>query len=182
MKRGWRSLVILASVLSNSAGYGQTALKTSPGLYSFQEGTKLFKLRDYHGAIVKFDQAIKSDSKLAPAYYSRACCKHLLKDYQGCREDCTSSIRIDGSGNAMAYFQRAVAEYRLNQLDECINDCNSALRLAPDFPHSMIYRAHAKEKKGDKRGALEDCNNYLKFYPEDSQAQRFKKRLTLHNK
>jgi len=120
---------------------------------------------------------IAMDPKFARPYYVRACCRHMQHNYEGALSDCNTCIAIEPNGNPIFYFERAITEYRLKQLDPCIKDCDIALKRAPTFPGSYLYRANAKSGKGDREGALRDCEAYLRARPANEQGLKLKQRL-----
>jgi lipoprotein NlpI len=46
-----------------------------------------------------------------------------------------------------------------------------AIRLKPDYAAAFLHRGHAREMKGDLRGALSDLESFYRFDPTDPFAQ-----------
>ena len=62
-------------------------------VYFFQ-GNGKFYLKDYHGAIADYTEAIMLDPKHTMAYYYRGCTKILLQDSKGAIEDLNKAVEI----------------------------------------------------------------------------------------
>ena len=151
---------------------------SEPVLAMFKEGDKKWKEKDFAGCERAMSETIKADPKFPRAYYLRAMSRHMLHDYDGALSDCDQAIAVQPNANPIFYFERAVTEYRLKKLDECIRDCNVAIKRAPKFPGTYLYRSNARFDKGDRKGAWEDCEAYLKANPLNVEALKLKARFS----
>jgi tetratricopeptide (TPR) repeat protein len=140
----------------------------------FKAGEQQFRIHHYEEAIPYISKAIELDPKFARAYYMRACCEHDLYDYTAALNDSDQAVALDPDGDPTYYFQRAIAEFRLHMPDKCIEDSSIAIQRRPDFPPSYFLRSKCRLEKGDKKGALEDCNMVIRLDPSDTPAQWLK--------
>ncbi|XP_031381473.1 protein PHOX1-like [Punica granatum] len=112
------------------------------------EGNRLFQKRDYGGAMLKYEKALK----LLP----RA---HIDVAY----------LR---SNMAACYMQMGLSEY-----PRAINECNLALEVAPKYSKALIKRARCYEGLNRLDLALRDTNNVLKMEPNNLMALEIAERV-----
>ena len=60
----------------------------------FFQGNEKFYLKDYHGAIADYTEAILLDPKHTMAYYYRGCAKIHLQDSKGAFEDLNKAVEF----------------------------------------------------------------------------------------
>ena len=122
-------------------------------------------LKQYKNAIDDYSKAIELNPNDTNAYFYRGFAKRGLKDYQGSREDFTKAEEIDpkncdSSHQLMARWN--LREYQeeikkeLQKYQESVDDLTKLLEMYPNDVNTLLLRASAKRKLGDKEGAAED--------------------------
>ncbi|GAA0142004.1 hypothetical protein LIER_03010 [Lithospermum erythrorhizon] len=101
-----------------------------------EEGNRLFQKRDYEGAMLKYEKALK----LLPR-------NHIDVAY----------LR---SNMAACYMQMGIGEY-----PRAITECNLALEVAPKYSKALLKRARCYEAMNRLEFALRDVNNVLGMEP-----------------
>ena len=119
---------------------------------------------DYGNAI-----ALETDKKVkADIYLTRSMMHWNILDYKSCLDDLNKAVALDPS-NGMLYWHRSLAYGYKKNYPVAIKEANSALDLYKSDSSSttsLIWlRALHKDKAGDYKGAAEDLQNYLKYYP-----------------
>ncbi|KAJ4958375.1 hypothetical protein NE237_025486 [Protea cynaroides] len=103
-----------------------------------EEGNKLFQKRDYEGAILKYEKALK----LLPGNHIGVA--HLHSNIAAC------------------YMQMGLAEY-----PRAIRECNLALEVAPKYSKALLKRARCYEAINRLELALRDVNTVLSIEPKN---------------
>lgn len=103
-----------------------------------------FKLEQgrYEEAIAEFDEAIRLDPTLAPAYSNRGGAYSNLGQYQRAIEDYDEAIRLDPQ-HAPAYSDRGDAYTKLGRHEQSIEDFDEAILLDPQLAIAYADRGVA---------------------------------------
>jgi tetratricopeptide (TPR) repeat protein len=133
----------------------------SPFVY-FQRALTYFKLGDTIATLNDYNKVIDLDPDNALTFYNRALLKSMTKDYKSAIEDYTSVIEINPY-NIYAYFNRGIVYAELNKNSFAENDFTTAIEIFPDFVGAYINRSYVREKKKDRRGAMEDHDMAMKI-------------------
>ncbi|KAI8022441.1 Protein PHOX1 [Camellia lanceoleosa] len=112
------------------------------------EGNKLFQKRDYEGAMLKYEKAIK----LLPR-------NHIDVSY----------LR---SNMAACYMQMGLNEY-----PRAIHECNLALEVTPKYSKALLKRARCYEALNRLNFALRDVSTVLKMEPNNIMATEIEERV-----
>lgn len=112
------------------------------------EGNKLFQKRDYEGAMLKYDKAIK----LLPR-------SHIDVSY----------LR---SNIAACYMQMGLSEY-----PRAIHECNLALEVTPKYSKALLKRARCYEALNRLDLAQRDVNRVLEMEPNNLMATEIAERV-----
>lgn len=112
------------------------------------EGNKLFQKRDYEGAMLKYEKAIK----LLPR-------NHIDVSY----------LR---SNMAESYMQMGLGEY-----PRAIHECNLALEVTPKYSKALLKRARCYEALNRLDFAVRDVNTVLKMEPNNVMATEIAERV-----
>ncbi|KAL7239630.1 hypothetical protein ACSBR2_005513 [Camellia fascicularis] len=112
------------------------------------EGNKLFQKRDYEGAMLKYEKAIK----LLPR-------NHIDVSY----------LR---SNMAACYMQMGLGEY-----PRAIHECNLALEVTPKYSKALLKRARCYEALNRLNFALRDVSTVLKMEPNNIMATEIEERV-----
>ena len=113
--------------LSETESYFQYKIQLDPnnGLYyTFRANAKLAS-RDGEGAVLDYDQAIKSNPNDALLYVFRANAKGVIGDNKGALKDFNKAIGIDPN-NVAAYAGRGLAEISLGNTKAGCKDIDKA--------------------------------------------------------
>ncbi|WP_010584964.1 tetratricopeptide repeat protein [Schlesneria paludicola] len=119
---------------------------------AIQRGSKAFQKRDYDGAIVAWDDAIRIDPNHSKAHRYRGDASLNKRDNEKALSEYDEAIRLD-SKNAMAYCSRGAAWTEKRESDKAIADFDEAIRLDPtiaDKPFYKRYRAAAESLRAAK--------------------------------
>ncbi|KAF7148738.1 hypothetical protein RHSIM_Rhsim03G0253200 [Rhododendron simsii] len=112
------------------------------------EGNKLFQKRDYEGAMLKYEKAIK----LLPR-------NHIDVSY----------LR---SNMAESYMQMGLVEY-----PRAIHECNLALEVTPKYSKALLKRARCYEALNRLDFAMRDVDTVLKMEPNNIMATEIAERV-----
>ncbi|GAB2292388.1 hypothetical protein Dimus_026629 [Dionaea muscipula] len=113
-----------------------------------EEGNKLFQRRDYEGAMLKYDKALK----LLPR-------SHIDVAY----------LR---SNMAACYMQMGISDY-----PRAIHECNLALEVSPKYSKALLKRSRCYEGLGRLELALRDVTSVLNMEPNNLTALEIAERV-----
>jgi tetratricopeptide (TPR) repeat protein len=143
-------------------------------------GIAKYELNNYHEALNDFDDAILIGSNpseiknigkypLSTAYYCRAECRIMLKDFSGAIDDNTSAIQLNPSDYEY-YFSRGEAKELMNDIEGAIIDFTKVISLNPINGHAYYLRGKLKLKLNKVDAAQIDFKYANKLgYSETSQ-------------
>ncbi|KAL2465602.1 Octicosapeptide/Phox/Bem1p (PB1) domain-containing protein [Abeliophyllum distichum] len=112
------------------------------------EGNRLFQRRDYEGAMLKYEKAIK----LLPRNHVDV--SHLRSNMAAC------------------YMQLGISEF-----PRAIHECNLALEVTPKYSKALLKRARCYEALNRLDLALRDVGTVLKMEPNNFMAAEIEGRL-----
>ncbi|KAI3446839.1 hypothetical protein Pfo_003504 [Paulownia fortunei] len=147
----WRELYLRQMRASGNSprAYDQdTAIFMSMSHELKDEGNRLFQKRDYEGALLKYEKAIK----LLPR-------NHIDVSY----------LR---SNMAECYMQLGISEY-----PRAIHECNLALEVTPKYSKALLKRARCYEALNRLDLALRDVGTVLKMEQNNLMANEIEERL-----
>jgi tetratricopeptide (TPR) repeat protein len=114
-------------------------------------------------AIQDYNQAIKLNGKLASAYNNRGVAYDRKGDFERAMQDYEQAIKLKPSPEA--YFNRGNTHLARSQYAAAIDDYNQAVKLRPDLVGAIDNRCWARAVVGVLKQALADCNEALRFSP-----------------
>ena len=132
-------------------------------------GEDKYNTKDYGGAIVDFNEAIKLNPESAISYEYRAKAKLKLGNHTEAIADFNQVIKLKPN-DTDAYIDRADARVDLGDYTGAIADFNQVIKLKPDDTDAYIDRADARVDLGDYTGAIADFNQVIKLKPDDTDA------------
>ncbi|PIN22224.1 Myosin assembly protein/sexual cycle protein [Handroanthus impetiginosus] len=147
----WRDLNLrqIRAIEYKPTSYDQdTAAFMSMSRELKEEGNRLFQRRDYEGALLKYEKAIK----LLPG-------NHIDISY----------LR---SNMAECYMQLGISEY-----PRAIHECNLALEVTPKYSKALLKRARCYEALNRLDLALRDVSMVLKMEQNNLMASEIEQRL-----
>lgn len=110
-------------------------------------------LKDYGRALAAYEQAIRINPDLGPAYVGRARMLRLLDPKQDVLPDLDAAIAKDPN-YPNAYLERSAYYIQRNNSQAALADLERARQLAPDSPLVYLYYAQAYQALGDTTRAL----------------------------
>ncbi len=111
------------------------------------------QLKDYGRALAAYEQAIRINPNLGPAYVGRARMLRLLDPKQDVLPDLNAAIAGDPN-YPNAYLERSAYYIEKNNPQAALSDLQRAQQLAPDSPLVYLYYAQAYQALGDTSRAL----------------------------
>jgi tetratricopeptide (TPR) repeat protein len=132
-------------------------LKPRPENYSVRGRCKR-GLKDYHGALSDYEEALKLDPDNYVALVDASVALIELKDYKGAIKDLTHTLElnVDDPKKEQAYVQRAVAKFDSHDFKGAIDDDEKALQLNSNDSQALQDRGNAKLALGEKAAAEKD--------------------------
>lgn len=115
------ALIVLAMIQAS-------AQAMNDGVAELVQGNKLALQGNYKEAITAFDQAIKTNPRLAQAYSHRAAALVKLGEYDSALADCTKAIRLDRK-NVRALVLRGLIYKQLGKRKKELKDMRAAKKL-----------------------------------------------------
>ncbi len=181
-----RKILLFIILFSAFYSHGQTSLEY------FQQGCGKLNQKDYAGAIIDYNKAIKIKPADYASYWQRGNAKIYLKDTVGAMEDYSKAIDlmnqnlkitkdgIDSVNLARSYAKRGTYKYELRDYKGAIEDINIAFELQPlgTQPPKMMpdndtpiqhrykyyyYRGLSKYNLKDTLGACLDWNKAVEL-------------------
>ena len=144
-----------------------TAISLVPrGIYYSLRGSTKRDLKDYQGAIIDHNIAVKLDPKNSLTYINRGIARHGLKDYQGAIADYNIAIRLDPK-SFLVYNIRGHAKNDLEDYQGAIADFTQAITISPKDDSIYSSRGIAKYKLKDYKGAISDYTQAISLNPKD---------------
>lgn len=128
-------------------------------------------LRKYDAAKADYENAItlETDKKIkSNIYIDRYNMYKRILDYKSSLADINKAIETDPADAENFWYRSEFYGYKKNY-PLAIKDCNTALELYSNdssYTASLLWlRAEHKDNSGDFKGAAEDYQTYLKYYP-----------------
>lgn len=140
-------------------GYGQLAElePDSRAEYRYQQGSLLYRLRDYAGARQAFDAALAADPRQVDALYERALLNLTEGKPDAALADLNAAIQLSPRA-ANAYYARGLVHAGMGDQARAIADFSSALDLRVDYAEALLGRALAYQASGDIPAARADLD------------------------
>ncbi|MEI7989205.1 MAG: SUMF1/EgtB/PvdO family nonheme iron enzyme, partial [Chloroflexota bacterium] len=145
----------------------------NPGTY-YERGKIFAKKGDMNGAIDDFTHVIKIGSNMSLVYFSyisRAYIRAHNGDTEGAVSDATHATETnpqDSEGWNSLCWLGSLSGRAL----QVINACDQAIALDPANGNYQDSRAVARALNGDKKGAIEDFNNYIAWSKANGGAEK----------
>jgi tetratricopeptide (TPR) repeat protein len=150
------------------------SIETDPNYSrSYRTRAEIYKdLKKYDKARADYENAItlQTDKKMrSDIYLDRSMMAWNILDFKSCLDDLNKAIEAD-PGDGMNYWHRSMLYGYKKNYPLAIKDCNSAMELYKkdsSSTASLIWlRAEHQDHSGDFKGAVEDFQVYLKYYPD----------------
>ena len=125
--------LILFLVVLNLITFGQTAEEY------FKNGFSKYNLKDYSGAIVDYNNAIRLNPNYADAYHNRGISKANIDDYAGAIIDYNKVIQLNPN-YADVYHNRGISKYLLHDLNGACLDWKKAGELGQAKAYEKINK------------------------------------------
>jgi tetratricopeptide (TPR) repeat protein len=139
-----------------------------------EQASKAMEDENYERAAKCYSEAIKLDSKFAPAYAARGDVFVILGQFDKAIEDLNEAILLNPT-NYAAHVLRGAAYFGKQQFDKAISDYNVALENELDDKNALkTLRGEAYKMRGQSyywtasfTNAIADLTEALKYRPDD---------------
>jgi serine/threonine-protein kinase len=139
------------------------AIDAGNGFAHYVRGNALWLLGRRPEAVSELTHAIEIDP--SPAYLSqRSLFFRELHQLERSLEDATEWVARDPK-SASAHTIRGADLYDLERVVESLTDFDRAIELDPGVANPYFYRAHARSRTNDARGAVADARRCLELEP-----------------
>ena len=109
-------------------------------------------------SIVKFDEAIRLDPRLAFAYYNRGQAYFRLGQFEAAKQDYDQAVNLD-PGSILFYTKRGDAYLAMGQPEQAVQEHNQAISRDPQFGLAYHNRGGAYVALGRRDEAIQDYNH-----------------------
>jgi tetratricopeptide (TPR) repeat protein len=121
---------------------------------------------DYKRAIDEYNQALRIEPDLIPAYYNRGIAYLRTREYERAIQDLTRVIESDSPMADGAYFNRGTVYFETGEFEAAIADFTRAIEARPTNPE--LYRVYALRgtayaNKGMFKQALADLTKGIEL-------------------
>jgi len=130
----------------------------------YNAGVKLVSQGKLEEAIAEYNEAIRLEPYLAPAYINRGIVYARLGQHQRAIQDFDEAIRLDPQ-YAEAYYSRGLAYARLGQYQDAIQDYDEAIALNPQYTLAYNNRGTAYISLGQFQRAIQDFDEAIALNP-----------------
>lgn len=139
------------------------------------QGNAKLEKREYKQAIVDFDQALASDPASDMALADRAMAELWLGDRADAHRDLEAAARLNGN-NYVAFHARGMLALFEGDNQAAVTAFSAALQVDSQDQFSLIWRARAYSRLGDKERALADAAEVLETEPNRSDMRQLRAR------
>eukprot|EP00808_Paulinella_micropora_P008678 g68987.t1 len=122
-----------------------------------KEGFKFTAKSDFASALIKFDEAVKTDPNNASAYQARAFCHAQANDIESALKDYTTAIQLLGSKHkpgAKLFLNRAIMLQQIGDHPGALKDLEICCNLESNNPEGWTQKGDCQARLNDYRGAL----------------------------
>ena len=120
-------------------------------------GVALESRNSLEESIVKFDEAIRLDPRLALAYYNRGQAYFILGQFEPAKQDYDQAVNLDPE-SILFYTKRGDAYLAMGQPDQAVQEHNEAIGRDPQFGLAYYNRGSAYVALGRRDEAIQDYN------------------------
>ncbi len=128
-------------------------------------GIDRYKEGNYEKSLEDFNDAIRLNPHIAPAYNYRGSSRRLLGDYQGAIKDYHLALQVIPKNAAIVYNNLGIARSNLGDKEGAIGEYDRALRINPHLLSAYYNRGVARAEMGELRGAIRDYSQALRINP-----------------
>jgi len=131
----------------------------------YEAGLKLESEGELREAIAEYDEAIRLEPYLAPAYNNRGNAYARLGQLERALPDYSEAIRLDPY-YGLAYSNRGIAYVNLGKFELAIQDLDEAIRLEPNLAKIYNNRGTAYTRLGQLERAVQDYDEAIRLDPQ----------------
>jgi tetratricopeptide (TPR) repeat protein len=120
------------------------------------KGMTLVKLGQVRDAITAYSEALRYDSRYAPAHVNRGLAYISLREYAKAVADFDQAIRSTPD-DASLFYRRGVAQGALGDFRSAVKSYSEAIRINPKYADAYSNRSTAYQRLGDTAKAQADA-------------------------
>jgi len=114
-------------------------------------------MQNHEEAIKDYQQAIRLDSSITPAYIAAAVSYYYIRDMKSARAYYAAALKTDPA-NAMCYYNLGRMAHEESNYKEAIGFYKKAVNSQYNYPKAWLYLGDCYKETGDKENA---CFSYL---------------------
>jgi tetratricopeptide (TPR) repeat protein len=136
-----------------------------------KSGMIKFIKKDYQGAIIDYNEAIRCEPNQNQYYYYRAKTYQFMGDFQNALNDLAQCFNLDSQSyqnNDEYYWDIGVCHQRLNNHQAAIRNFDHCLMLNPQNDSAYWMRGTTYSALGKYQEAIADCNYALQINPNNA--------------
>jgi Tfp pilus assembly protein PilF len=123
---------------------------------------------DYDLGLADFNEGLRLDPKIVPAYAGRAASYIHKGNLDLALKDLNEGQRLNPNHPGI-HAVRGIYHLTKGEFDSAVVEFNTAVRFSPQYLYAYRHRAEAYERKGDLVAALADYRVALSFDPDKKQ-------------
>jgi tetratricopeptide (TPR) repeat protein len=120
------------------------------------KGMTLVKLGQIRDAVSAYSEALRYDSRYAPAHINRGLANISLREYGKAVADFDQAIRSTPD-DASLFYKRGVAQGALGDFRSAVKSYTEAIRINPKYADAYSNRSAAYQRLGDSAKAQSDA-------------------------
>ena len=145
-------------------------LAPTEAMFNYGAARAFLRMGAYEKAVAQYGEAIRLAPNDSIPVLSRAEAYLQLGRYAEAVADYDRAIALGVPSSIdrfSAYFGRGYASIRTSDFATAIRDMTAALAVRPGIVGAVVWRGYARERLGERNGALDDYEAALRLSPND---------------
>lgn len=139
--------------------------KNMAGAYELRALLRVECDKDYQGALLDMNEAVKLQPKNTGFYMNRAMVRYYVEDLRGAMSDYDYVLTLDPN-NTMAYYNRGLLRSQVGERNKAVSDFSEVLKREPHNYQAILNRAILYDDLGEYENAIVDYDAIVDVYPE----------------